>query len=112
VKTDAVATTTAFLFSGPPDAYAHPNQNTYPMTDNLKFAVRCRPGNANHHLWNNAGTFWCHVTVHLPDFTKARLRLPLNTKDTMEARGLRDSIFALFGICCSQTSSSRERHEP
>ncbi len=70
------------------------------MIDNLKFAARCRSGNADHHLWNNAGKFWCHVTVHLPDFTKLRLRFPLDTKYASEARQLRDSIFALFGISC------------
>ena len=59
--------------------------------------IRCRPGNANHHLWNNNGTLWCHLTFHLPDFTKQRLRLSLETSDIHHARRLRDSLFALFG---------------
>jgi hypothetical protein len=61
-----------------------------------KLSVRCRPGNPNHHLWNNNGTFWCHLTVHLPDFTKERLRLSLGTADIHHARRLRDGLFRLF----------------
>lgn len=34
-----------------------------------KQARKARNGadNANHHLWDNHGTFWCHFTLHLPD---------------------------------------------
>jgi len=34
---------------------------------------------SNHHLWNNNGTFCCHLTIHLADFTKQRLRLSLES---------------------------------
>jgi hypothetical protein len=68
------------------------------MNNQANLSVRCRPGNANHHLWNNNGTFWCHLTVHLPDFTKQRLRLSLETADVEHARRLRDALFALFGV--------------
>jgi hypothetical protein len=68
------------------------------MNPEARLSVRCRPGNVNHHLWNNNGTFWCHLTVHLPDFTKRRLRLSLETDDIQSARRLRDSLFALFGV--------------
>jgi hypothetical protein len=67
------------------------------MNEQLKLSVRCHPGNENHHLWNNHGTYWCHLTVHFPDFTKQRLRLSLETGDIQHARRLRDSLFALFG---------------
>ena len=67
------------------------------MNPEVKLSLRCRHGNANHHLWNNHGTFWCHLTVHLADFTKRRLRLSLDTADPDHARRLRDSLFALFG---------------
>jgi hypothetical protein len=60
-------------------------------------SVRCQAGNENHHLWNNHGTFWCHFTVHLSDFTKRRLRLSLETDDVKHARQLRDALFVLFG---------------
>lgn len=64
------------------------------MNPEAKLSVRCRPGNANHHLWNNHGTFWCHATVPLPDFTKQRIRLSLKTANVRQARELRDSLFA------------------
>lgn len=46
----------------------------------------------NHHLWNNNGTWWLHSTIHLPDFTKRRLRKNLRTSDVRTARQLRDRI--------------------
>jgi hypothetical protein len=67
------------------------------MNQHPKLSVRCRPGNADHHIWNNNGTFWCHLTVHFPDFSKRRLRLSLETQDIRDARQLRDSLFALLG---------------
>lgn len=72
------------------------NQTTR-MKQNLKaVARRCR-GNANHHLWNNNGTWWCYIQFHLEDFTTRRLRLSLDTRDLEAARRLRDSLLALFG---------------
>jgi len=67
------------------------------MNSEAKLSVRCHLGNENHHIWDNNGTFWCHLTVHLPDFTKKRLRLSLETADIRHARRLRDALFALFG---------------
>jgi hypothetical protein len=67
------------------------------MNEQAKLSVRCHPGNENHHIWENNGTLWCHLTVHLPDFTKQRLRLSLGTDDIQHARRLRDALFALFG---------------
>ena len=49
-------------------------------------------GNPFHHLWNNNGTWWCHYTEHLPDFTKRRVRKSLHTKDIGIACVLRDSV--------------------
>jgi hypothetical protein len=48
--------------------------------------------NPDHHLWNNNGTWWCHFTVHLPDYTKRRVRCSLHTADRGIARFLRDSV--------------------
>ncbi|MFM8655833.1 MAG: hypothetical protein ACKOD5_01675 [Chthoniobacterales bacterium] len=48
--------------------------------------------NPDHNIWNNNGTFWCHFTVHNPDFTKERVRVSLHTKDRDEARQRRDFI--------------------
>ena len=57
-------------------------------------SLRTHPRNPNHHLWWNNGTWWLHATVHRPDYTKQRLRLPLRTKDVGAARRLRDSLLA------------------
>jgi hypothetical protein len=48
--------------------------------------------NPFHHLWNNNGTWWCHYTEHLPNFTKRRVRRSLHTSDSSIARFLRDSL--------------------
>ena len=50
--------------------------------------------NENHHLWNNNGTYWCHFTVHPPDYTKRRVRVSLHTSDLAEARRRRDALLA------------------
>jgi hypothetical protein len=55
-------------------------------------AVRVNASNPNHHLWNNNGTWWCHFTVHRPDFTKLRVRHSLNTGDVAVARKKRDTL--------------------
>jgi hypothetical protein len=59
-----------------------------------KLAVRVGRGNRNHHLWNNNGTWWCHYTLHRPDFTKHRVRRSLGTAELAEARHRRDSFLA------------------
>ncbi len=67
-----------------------------------KIAIRINNENPNHHLWNNRGVWWCHVTVHKPDATAERLRFSLKTRDVDKARSLRDRIFSdiqrRFGI--------------
>ena len=60
-------------------------------------AIRLNGENRDHHLWNNNGTWWCHFTVHLPDFTKERRRLSLKTADVGLARFLRDSLLFVEG---------------
>jgi hypothetical protein len=53
----------------------------------------------DHHIWNNNGTYWCHYTVHLPDYTKRRVRVSLQTRDPDEARRRRDLLLgAVPGI--------------
>jgi len=74
--------------------------------EDIQAVARCRAGNANHHLWNNHGTWWCHITFHLPDSTKRRLRLSLDTRDLNAARQLRDALLALFG--CAIPSTTQE----
>ena len=57
-------------------------------------ALRINPDNANHHLWNNHGTWFLHYTVHPTPFTKERIRRSLGTKDLAVARDRRDAFFA------------------
>jgi hypothetical protein len=59
---------------------------------NATLAGRIRPDNPRHHLWNNNGTWWCHYTLHLPDFTKRRVRTSLATRDPVKALALRDAL--------------------
>lgn len=55
--------------------------------------IAFRPtANADHHLWNNNGTWWCHYTVHRSDYTKHRVRRSLHTDNCIIARFLRDSL--------------------
>jgi hypothetical protein len=68
------------------------------MNQNPKLSIRFHPGNGNHHLWNNNGTWWCHLTLHLAGFQKERLRLSLETHDLTQAKILRNALFALFGL--------------
>lgn len=61
-----------------------------------KLSLRVNPANPDHHLWNNNGTWWCHYTEHLPDYTKRRVRVSLRTGDLAAARRRRDKLlFAL-----------------
>ena len=55
-------------------------------------SLRVDPANANHHLWNNHGTWWLHYTLHLPDYTKRRIRKSLSTRSLEAARAKRDTF--------------------
>jgi len=63
--------------------------------------------NLDHNLWDNHGTFWCHFTVHRPDFTKERVRLSLRTRDRLEARQRRDALLAQQGGCIARPHRSQ-----
>jgi len=63
------------------------NQTARPIVSRRQKAV-----GPDHHLWNNNGTWWLHCTIHLPDFTKCRLRRNLRTSDLQTAQHLRDRI--------------------
>lgn len=75
-------------------------------------SFRTQRDNRNHHLWLNSrvcetgcyatnryGCWWLHYTVHLPDYTKARVRRSLRTSDVNVARAKRDAILGEFGLC-------------
>jgi len=55
-------------------------------------SLRVDPTNPNHHLWNNHGTWWLHYTLHLPDYTKRRIRKSLSTRSLEAARAKRDTF--------------------
>jgi hypothetical protein len=55
-------------------------------------SIRILANNPDHHLWNNNRTFWCHYTLHLPDYTKHRVRQSLGTSCIERARRLRDQL--------------------
>lgn len=57
-----------------------------------RLALRVNEENPNHHLWNNRGVWWCHLTVHKNDATSERLRFSLKTRDLDSARDRRDRI--------------------
>lgn len=59
-------------------------------------SLRTHHANPDHHLWWNNGTWWLHATVHRPDYTKQRLRLPLETKNIHRARSRRDALLSGF----------------
>ena len=61
---------------------------------NKNLSVRVNNKNPDHHLWNNHGTWWLHYTLHLPDYTKRRVRKSLGTNNVKEARLRRDEILA------------------
>lgn len=78
-------------------------------------SIRVNPRNPNHHLWDNNGTWWCHYTLHQPDFTKARIRESLRTNSLKEARLLRDARLARHsnqiqgGYCAKHKPKTRKR---
>ncbi|MEQ8822294.1 MAG: hypothetical protein RLY93_18825 [Sumerlaeia bacterium] len=61
------------------------------MSERFEHVIEaCRKANPNHHLWNNNGTWWFHCTVHLPNYTKERIRRSLATDDIQVAMKRRD----------------------
>ena len=56
-------------------------------------SIRVDEKNPFHHLWNNNGTWWLHLTMHGHDSTKKRIRKSLKTHDPVKAQAIRDYIF-------------------
>ena len=63
-----------------------------PYQSIFKLSLRIRAQNSDHHLWNNNGTWWCHLTLHSPQGTKQRIRRSLRTHDVSLARRRRDVL--------------------
>lgn len=47
---------------------------------------------ANHHIWNNNGTWWCHLSLARKRGPAKRIRFSLRTANLREARKRRDMI--------------------
>ena len=68
------------------------------MEANFGLDVTRRPvvwastSNPDHHIWNNNGTYYIHVTLRWNGERKLRLRKSLGTKDVLEARRRRDRL--------------------
>jgi len=70
--------------------------------------IRVRLDNANHHLWNNHGTWFLHYTVHPTPFTKERIRRSLGTKDVKVARERRDAFFSHLASEAAKAAAARK----
>ncbi len=64
-----------------------------PTTTFPQLVIRTGGGNANHHLWNNNGTWWIVYTIYPNAVQKERVRASLKTKSVNEARARRKAIF-------------------
>jgi hypothetical protein len=47
---------------------------------------------ANHHIWDNNGTWWCHLSLERRTGPAKRVRFSLRTNSVREARKRRDLI--------------------
>lgn len=68
-------------------------------------SLRINPANPNHHLWNNHGVWWVHLTLHLPDYTKRRVRRSLATSHLGTARQRRDAFLRRAGMLTGMAAS-------
>ena len=64
------------------------------LRPSFQLSLRTHAQNADHHLWNNHGTWWCHFTLHCPLGTKQRIRRSLRTTEVGTARRRRDVLLA------------------
>ena len=83
---------------------------SYPLWSNE--GVKNKNHNPDHNIWNNNGTYWCHYTVHDPDYTKKRVRVSLGTKDVEIARALRDFVMEATPKIASNIPRARGQAMP
>ena len=55
-------------------------------------ALPDRKYGANHHIWDNNGTWWCHLSLARRTGRAKRIRFSLRTDNVGEARKRRDLI--------------------
>ena len=63
----------------------------------IRLSLRTNATNPDHHLWNNNGTWWCHLTLHTAQGRKHRVRCSLKTPLVEKARKRRDALLARLG---------------
>lgn len=51
-----------------------------------------RPSGPDHHIWDNNGTWWCHLSLARKHGRSKRIRFSLHTNNRREARERRDQI--------------------
>jgi len=73
--------------SGQPERKTVMQVQPYPV-----LCLRTNQSNANHHIWNNNGTWYLHYTVQTSPITAERVRRSLKTKDIVRAREIRDQL--------------------
>ncbi len=66
--------------------------NTTLTQSSITLSIRINKNNPTHHLYNNNGTWWCHLTLHSGPY-KERIRKSLRTKNLNEAIIKRDQLF-------------------
>jgi hypothetical protein len=65
-----------------------------PCPSGIRLSLRTNATNPDHHLWNNNGTWWCHLTLHTAQGRKHRVRCSLKTTSVEKARQKRDVLIA------------------
>ena len=80
---------------------------TQQASPSIQLALRFQSDSANHHLWNNNGTWWCHFTLHSARGTKQRIRRSLRTHDVSLARKKRDLLLTRLQTAISHSQERR-----
>lgn len=67
-------------------------QNDCLIMKNKLVELPDRKYGANHHIWDNNGTWWCHLSLERRSGPAKRIRFSLRTNNVREARKRRDLI--------------------
>ena len=67
-------------------------QSAIPHMKNKLVELPDRDYGANHHIWDNNGTWWCHLSLDRRSGPAKRIRFSLRTNNVREARKRRDLI--------------------
>jgi len=60
--------------------------NALPCPAGIRLSLRPNATNPDHHLWNNYGTWWCHLTIPAARGRKRRVRCFLKTASVRNSR--------------------------